>query len=159
GAGARREVAPGAHRPARGAARERRRDRRHPVRRRRRRARQAGAPRRRRGRPRRGDGPDRRRSGRRRAHPGGGRRRAHRGREMIAWLERRRALVWLAAIGLAGSGALVAARMPSGVYPEVEFPRIVVVGRSGDAPPDLTQVSLTRPLEVVLATVLGVERI
>src|SRR5262249_35753532 len=41
----------------------------------------------------------------------------------------------------------------------VECPRIVVVGRSGDAPPDLTQVSLTRPLEVVLATVLGVERI
>ncbi len=78
---------------------------------------------------------------------------------MIAWLSRRRALVWLAALGLAGSGAFVAARMPSGVYPDVEFPRIVVVARSGDAPPDVTQVSLTRPLETALATVLGVERI
>jgi CzcA family heavy metal efflux pump len=78
---------------------------------------------------------------------------------MIAWLARRRALVWLAAIGLAGSGALVARSLPSGVYPDVDFPRIVVVARSGDAPPDVTQVALTRPLETALATVLGVERI
>src|SRR5262249_1264793 len=48
---------------------------------------------------------------------------------------------------------------PSGIYPEVEFPRIVVVARAGDAPPDVTQVSVTRPLEAALATVLGVERI
>jgi CzcA family heavy metal efflux pump len=78
---------------------------------------------------------------------------------MMGWLSRRRALVWLAALGLAGSGALVAARMPSGVYPDVEFPRIVVVARGGEAPPDVTQVEVARPLENQLATVLGVERI
>jgi CzcA family heavy metal efflux pump len=78
---------------------------------------------------------------------------------MIDWLSRRRVLVWLAALGLAGSGAVVAARLPSGIYPEVEFPRIVVVARGGDAPPAVTQVTLTRPLETALATVLGVERI
>ena len=50
-------------------------------------------------------------------------------------------------------------RMPSGIYPEVEFPRIVVVARGGDAPPAVTQVTLARPLETALATVLGVERI
>ena len=49
--------------------------------------------------------------------------------------------------------------MPSGIYPEVEFPRIVVVARGGDAPPELTQIALARPLENTLATVLGVERI
>ena len=59
---------------------------------------------------------------------------------MIDWLTRRRVLVWLLAIGLAASGALVATRLPSGIYPEVEFPRIVVVARGGDAPPLLTQV-------------------
>src|SRR5262245_55069308 len=78
---------------------------------------------------------------------------------MMGWLARRQALVWLAAIGLAGSGALVAARMPSGVYPDVEFPSIRVVARGGEAPPDVTQVEVTRPLETQLATVLGVERI
>lgn len=74
-------------------------------------------------------------------------------------LRARAPLVWLAAVGLAASGAWTAHQLPSGIYPEVEFPRIVVVARSGDAPPDVTQIALTRPLETALATVLGVERI
>jgi CzcA family heavy metal efflux pump len=78
---------------------------------------------------------------------------------VIGGIWRRRTLVWVAALGLAVSGAFVARRLPSGVYPEVEFPRIVVVARGGDAPPDVTQVELARPLETALATVLGVERI
>src|SRR5262252_5017995 len=78
---------------------------------------------------------------------------------MTDWLSRRRALVWLVAVGLAAAGAVVATRLPSGIYPEVEFSRIVVVARGGDAPPAVTQVTLARPLETVLATVLGVERI
>ncbi|HJZ89110.1 MAG TPA: efflux RND transporter permease subunit [Polyangia bacterium] len=77
----------------------------------------------------------------------------------FGWISRRRALVWLGALALAAGGAAVALRMPSGIYPEVEFPRIVVVARGGDAPPDLTQIALARPLESALATVLGVERI
>ena len=35
----------------------------------------------------------------------------------------------------------------------------MVVARGGDAPPDVTQMALSRPLENALATVLGVERI
>src|SRR5262249_49688582 len=87
------------------------------------------------------------------------RRRCHRDRKMTDWLARRRTLVWMAAIGLAIAGAVLAARLPSGIYPEVEFPRIVVVARGGDAPPAVTQGTLPRPLETALATVLGVERI
>ena len=75
---------------------------------------------------------------------------------MTDWLARRRALVWLLAIGLAATGAVVASRLPSGIYPEVEFPRIVVVAQGGDAPPAVTQMALSRPLETALATVLGV---
>jgi len=78
---------------------------------------------------------------------------------MMAWLSGRRALVWTVAVGLAASGAFLATRMPSGIYPEIEFPRIVVVARGGDAPPELTQATLGRPLETALATVLGVERV
>jgi CzcA family heavy metal efflux pump len=74
-------------------------------------------------------------------------------------ISRRRALIALGTLALAAAGALVASRMPSGIYPDVEFPRIVVVARGGDAPPDVTQVALARPLETALATVLGVERI
>jgi CzcA family heavy metal efflux pump len=75
------------------------------------------------------------------------------------WMTRRRALVWCATLAVALGGALLSLRLPSGIYPEVEFPRIVVVARAGDAPPDVTQLSVTRPLEAALATVLGVERI
>ncbi|HSY42221.1 MAG TPA: efflux RND transporter permease subunit, partial [Polyangia bacterium] len=78
---------------------------------------------------------------------------------MMGWLSTRRALVWVVALGLSGSGAFLATRMPSGIYPEIEFPRIVVVAKGGDAPPELTQVTLGRPLETALATVLGVERV
>src|SRR3954451_24330016 len=78
---------------------------------------------------------------------------------MIDWLARRHALVWVVAVGLAATGTVIAMRLPSGIYPEVEFPRIVVVARGGDAPPSVTQVTLARPIETALATVLGVERI
>ena len=74
-------------------------------------------------------------------------------------LQSRRALVWVVALGVAACGAYLATRMPSGIYPEVEFPRIVVVARRGDAPPELTQATLGRPLETALATVQGVERV
>lgn len=77
----------------------------------------------------------------------------------FAWMTGRQGLVWCATLTVALGGALVARRLPSGIYPEVEFPRIVVVAHAGDAPPDVTQISVTRPLEATLATVLGVERI
>jgi CzcA family heavy metal efflux pump len=78
---------------------------------------------------------------------------------LFGWLRAHAALLWLGALALCLGGALVATRLPSGIYPEVEFARIVVVARSGDAPPEVTQVAVTRPLESALATVLGVERI
>jgi len=78
---------------------------------------------------------------------------------MTDLLRSRRALVWFLALGLAASGALLVTRMPSGIYPEMDFPRIVVVARSGDAPAELTQATLGRPLEVALATVQGIERV
>src|SRR5258708_18932723 len=58
---------------------------------------------------------------------------------------------------LLGVGSAV--EMPSGIYPEVEFPRIVVVARSGGAPPDVFLTTVTRPLEQSLTSVLGIQRI
>ena len=60
---------------------------------------------------------------------------------------------------LAIGGVFAARSLPSGVYPEVEFPRIVVVARGGDDPADVFETQVTRPLEQSLVTVLGVRRI
>ena len=74
-------------------------------------------------------------------------------------LIRHRTLVFTITVGLMFAGALSLRRLGSGIYPEVEFPRIVVVARSGDVPPEQMQASVVRPLEEALATVIGVRRI
>jgi multidrug efflux pump subunit AcrB len=77
----------------------------------------------------------------------------------LAFLRRYAAAVWLATAVLVALGLASAWAMPSGIYPEVEFPRIVVVAKVGDAPPDVFLTSVTRPLEQALTTVLGLTRI
>ena len=77
----------------------------------------------------------------------------------LAFLRRHAAVVWLATAVLVALGVASAYQMPSGIYPEVEFPRIVVVARTGGAPPDVFLTTVTRPLEQTLATALGVQRI
>lgn len=62
-------------------------------------------------------------------------------------------------VALALGGVFAAEALPSGVYPEVDFPRIVVVARGGDDPADVFETQVTRPLEQALVTVLGVRRI
>jgi CzcA family heavy metal efflux pump len=79
--------------------------------------------------------------------------------KFYALLRRRAAVAWLATVVLVALGIASAARMPSGIYPEVEFPRIVVVARVGGAPADVYLTNITRPLEQALTTVLGVQRI
>ena len=49
--------------------------------------------------------------------------------------------------------------LPSSIYPEVEFPRIVIVAKAGDLSPRLMQLAVTRPLEEAARTVLGVRRV
>lgn len=72
----------------------------------------------------------------------------------------RHGLVLVAAfVALALGGVVTAQSLPSGVYPEVEFPRIVVVARGGDDPADVFETQVTRPLEQTLVTTLGVRRI
>jgi CzcA family heavy metal efflux pump len=60
-------------------------------------------------------------------------------------------------ITLAGFYSISA--LPSGIYPEIEFPRIVMVAHSGDLSPRLMMISVTRPLEEAAREVLGVRRV
>ncbi|WP_347252804.1 efflux RND transporter permease subunit [Dokdonella sp.] len=70
---------------------------------------------------------------------------------MIAgWLDRHRRSVLLAFAVLALSGALSAWRMPVGLFPLVDFPRIVVSLEAGDRPVERMVVEVTRPLEQAL---------
>ena len=76
---------------------------------------------------------------------------------MIAdWLFRHRRSVLLAFALLALSGALSISRMPVGLFPLVDFPRIVVSLEAGDRPVDRMVVEVTRPLEQALRAVPGV---
>jgi multidrug efflux pump subunit AcrB len=60
---------------------------------------------------------------------------------------------------LTAGGIYSATRMPSGVYPEVTFPRIAVVARVPDWDVTKMEVKVTRPLEEAVSTVLGVAQV
>jgi len=79
--------------------------------------------------------------------------------DFIAALQRHRSLVLLITLGATVYGALAFFELPSGIYPEVDFPRVVVVARVGNLPPSVVVVAATRPIEEALATVPGLERL
>jgi CzcA family heavy metal efflux pump len=69
-----------------------------------------------------------------------------------------RALGLLAA-ALVISGAIAAFALPSGIYPPLQFPRIVIVAHSGTLPPQSMSLIVTRPIEQVVMAVPGVRRV
>ena len=58
-----------------------------------------------------------------------------------------------------GAGIYAVLQMPNSVYPEVAFPRIVVIAELPGTSIDMMEVSVTRPLENAISTVSGVERV
>src|SRR5580765_6388304 len=68
-------------------------------------------------------------------------------------------VVVFAVLFLTLAGAYALTTLPSGIYPEVEFPRIVMVAHSGDLSPRLMMITVTRPLEEAAREVLGVRRV
>jgi CzcA family heavy metal efflux pump len=57
------------------------------------------------------------------------------------------------------AGLVSAFRLPSNIYPELTFPRIVLVAHSGDLSPQNMLLTVTRPLEEAARSVLGVVRV
>ncbi|HEX4458376.1 MAG TPA: efflux RND transporter permease subunit, partial [Polyangia bacterium] len=75
------------------------------------------------------------------------------------WLARHATGVALAvALGVLGGAAAYRA-LPRGLYPELAFPRVIVVATLPDATAELVLRNVTRPLEEALAPVLGVTRV
>ena len=79
--------------------------------------------------------------------------------DLYAILTRHRTFVLTVGAALLLGGIVSLTRLGSGIYPEVEFPRIVVVARAGELTPALMQATVVRPLESALASVPGVRRI
>ncbi len=67
--------------------------------------------------------------------------------------------VYLITALLFGAGLWAIFNLPSNIYPEVNFPRIMILAHSGDLPPDSMLISVTRPLEQAAMEVQGVHRV
>jgi CzcA family heavy metal efflux pump len=66
----------------------------------------------------------------------------------------------LLVIALLSIGGLIAlARIPRALFPQTDFPRIIVVAQNGVAPAQQTLVSVTRPVEEAMSGIPGIARI
>ncbi len=78
---------------------------------------------------------------------------------LVAWARPYFGLILVTTTMLTVFGVISMLRMPSGIYPEVAFPRIVVIAQTpGLAVKDM-EVAVTRPIEEVVGIVLGVVRV
>ena len=68
-------------------------------------------------------------------------------------------LIVLTTLLLTVAGAVAMFRMPSGIYPEVAFPRISVISQSPGLAIKDVEVAVTRPIEEAVGIVLGVTRV
>lgn len=78
---------------------------------------------------------------------------------MAAWLANHRRSVLMAFVLLALGGILSIRLLPVGLFPLVDFPRIVVSLEAGDRPVDRMVVEVIRPLEQALRSVPDVKTI
>jgi CzcA family heavy metal efflux pump len=66
----------------------------------------------------------------------------------------------LLVIALLSIGGLVAlARIPRALFPQTDFPRIIIVAENGVAPAQQTLVSVTQPIEEAMSGIPGISRI
>jgi CzcA family heavy metal efflux pump len=65
----------------------------------------------------------------------------------------------LVAIALVAAGGIAAFSLPSSIYPPLQFPRIVVIAKSGTLPSQSMMLTVTRPIEQVVLEVPGIRRV
>ncbi|MFY9559089.1 MAG: efflux RND transporter permease subunit [Terriglobales bacterium] len=77
----------------------------------------------------------------------------------VRWCRQNSRAVFLLVAALTLAGVVALLQLPSNIYPELNFSRIIVVVHAGDLSPDLTLLTVTRPIEEQVSTVLGVRRV
>ena len=78
---------------------------------------------------------------------------------VVRFCRRNSRAVYLLTALLVAAGAFSAFRLPSNIYPELTFPRIVILAQSGDLSPQNMLLTVTRPLEEAGRAVLGARRV
>jgi CzcA family heavy metal efflux pump len=77
----------------------------------------------------------------------------------FGFAERHGRAVVLLTVLLAAGGALALPSLPSGIYPPLHFPRILVIAHSGILPARSMMLAVTRPLEQAAMEVPGIRRV
>jgi CzcA family heavy metal efflux pump len=77
----------------------------------------------------------------------------------VRWCRQNSRAVFLLVAALTLAGLIALFQLPSNIYPELNFPRIIVLLHAGDLSPDVTLLTVTRPIEEQVSTVLGVRRV
>ena len=75
------------------------------------------------------------------------------------WTARHGKPIIFVILALVACGVYLATTIPVAVFPEVDFPRVLVGVDNGVAPIDQMQVTVTRPIEEALNSVQGLERV
>ncbi len=78
---------------------------------------------------------------------------------VVRFCRQNRYAVFLLTAFLIVAGLLAAIGLPSNIYPELNFPRILVLAHSGDLAPESMLLNVTRPLEEAAGTVQGARRV
>jgi multidrug efflux pump subunit AcrB len=82
-----------------------------------------------------------------------------RGRNLVALARPYFGLILFAILALSALGVVLMLRMPSGIYPEVAFPRISVIAQTPGLAVKNVEIAVTRPIEEAVSVVLGVNRV
>jgi CzcA family heavy metal efflux pump len=75
------------------------------------------------------------------------------------WTARHGKPIIFTIVALVGAGIFLALGIPVSVFPETDFPRVVIGVDNGVAPIDQMLVTVTRPIEEVVNSVQGLERV
>jgi CzcA family heavy metal efflux pump len=78
---------------------------------------------------------------------------------IVAFCRRNSYALYLLTGFLTIAGLVAVFRLPSNIYPELNFPRIVILAHSGDLSPETMLLTVTRPLEESASTVQGIRRV
>jgi CzcA family heavy metal efflux pump len=78
---------------------------------------------------------------------------------IVAFCRRNSYALYLLTAFLTIAGCVAVFQLPSNIYPELNFPRIVILAHSGDLSPETMLLTVTRPLEESASTVQGFRRV
>jgi CzcA family heavy metal efflux pump len=78
---------------------------------------------------------------------------------IVRFCRENRYAVYLLTVFLLVGGMFAIFTLPSNIYPELNFPRVVILAHSGDLSPDTMLLNVTRPLEEAASTVQGMRRV